>query len=180
MRLIVGVLLGLFSGLLIGFMLAPTPSSMSPEEVSSRQMLMMVGIFGGWVASTFYMVRSARSVAAVVSRGSLLGAGEWLLMAVGSLIFVGRTAADVMEKTGGDAARQAGAMIGGGVATFIGTGFSLLMAGLCAVVFLLAFFMDRAQAHEATGPTRPCPECAEMIQREAKKCHHCGAQVTPA
>lgn len=26
-------------------------------------------------------------------------------------------------------------------------------------------------------PTRKCPQCAELILREAKKCKHCGAAV---
>ena len=26
---------------------------------------------------------------------------------------------------------------------------------------------------------RPCPECAELIMRQAKKCRFCGAVVTP-
>lgn len=32
---------------------------------------------------------------------------------------------------------------------------------------------------QGSGPTRPCPHCAEPIKPEAKVCKHCGRDITP-
>jgi ribosomal protein L32 len=37
----------------------------------------------------------------------------------------------------------------------------------------------RAKEAAAIPQTRKCPECAELILAEAKKCKHCGSQVEP-
>lgn len=35
----------------------------------------------------------------------------------------------------------------------------------------------RAGANESTGPTRPCPYCAENVKLEAVKCRYCGSDI---
>lgn len=63
---------------------------------------------------------------------------------------------------------------------------SLLLSPLIGLILAAALPRLNAPAPVVISPpapdprrTRPCPECAEPILREARKCKHCGSSVTP-
>ena len=88
MKIIVGIVMGFFSGLLISRAVAMlllamfflNPSSGTSPDDSLTWLFYAVTFFGGWVLSTIILVRGARSVSKVFSRGFLLGAAEWLAL----------------------------------------------------------------------------------------------------
>lgn len=173
MKQVVGVLMGLISGFLIYMMVALLTLDFSGSNPPSP-VLVFVLFFGGWIASAWLILRGARSLSAVFRRGFLLGAAEWLLMVVVGVIYSGRAVGSTLGEAGSSDAAAAGAAVGGGLAAMI-TGFvSVFMAVVCLIGFAIAYFTGREMSDRTTTPTRKCPECAEMIQPDAKKCRFCG------
>jgi hypothetical protein len=177
-RLVAGVM-GFFSGLLIYFMAAMlivTPSAGgSPSPI-----FVLVTFLGGWIVSSFLLARGAQTVSGVFRRGFLLGAAEWLTMALVGVVFSGRITSTTIQSGGGSGAATAGAVVGGGIAAALAGGISVFMSVVCLIGFAIAYFMGREMKDTSGTPTRKCPECAEMIQAEARKCRHCGAVLAVA
>ena len=146
----------------------------SQQQPSSA--LVLVAFLGGWAASSYLLFNGARSVSKVLVRGSLLGAAEWLAVGAAGLVFSGRAAAHAAGP-GASGAEVAGAAIGGGILAAMTGGVSIVMSIVCLMVFAIAYFAGREMRDTTAIPTKKCPECAEMVQAESRKCRHCGAAL---
>src|SRR3981189_300006 len=64
-----------------------------------------------------------------------------------------------------------------------GAGWFLLSMVISPLLAFLLLMMLPSRSKSAGAPEtqelRKCPECAELILREAKKCKHCGSVVEP-
>ena len=64
-----------------------------------------------------------------------------------------------------------------------GAGWFLLSMVISPLLAFLLLMMLPSRSKSAGAPEtqelRKCPECAELILREAKKCKHCGSDVEP-
>jgi hypothetical protein len=176
MRTAVAIAMGLISGLLIYMMAAMLTTDFSARAGPSP-LFVFVTFVGGWVVSAWLLRRSAGRTSAVFRRGFLLGAGEWLAMALVGILFSGRAVASTTSQIGGSEAGAAGAVIGGGITAALTGGLSLFMAIGCLAGFSVAYFLGREMKDITATPTRKCPDCAEMVQAEARKCRHCGATL---
>ena len=57
-----------------------------------------------------------------------------------------------------------------------------VLLGAFSIICLLFFVehvLGRETAPDLSGPTKPCPACAEQIQAKARKCMYCGASLAP-
>ncbi|MBI1923297.1 hypothetical protein HYR99_03500 [Candidatus Poribacteria bacterium] len=173
MKVFVGITLGFFSGFLIYMAAAMLFSGGEPPSGA----FVFATFFGGWVLSTWILVRGARTVSKVFSRGFLLGAAEWLAMIPVGMVLSGKALTQTVTQAGGTDAAVAGATIGAGLVSFITGGVSVVMALVCLIGFAVSYFIGREMKPEAATPTRTCPECAELIQAAARKYKHCGAEI---
>ena len=172
-KFIVAVLMGFCSGFLIYMMAAMLFVSTGSRPSGA---FVLVGFIGGWVLSSWLMLRGAASVSKVFSRGFLLGAAEWLFMIVVGFVLAGKTVA-----VAGSQAAAAGAAVGGGVIAMLTGGVSIVMALICLIGFAVSYFLGKEMSKEviAPTPTKKCPSCAELVQVEALKCRHCGEVLMP-
>ncbi len=172
MKVFIGIVLGFFSAFLIYMAAAMLFSSGEPSGA-----FIFVTFFGGWVLSVWVLVRGARTISKVFSRGFLLGAAEWLAMIPAGMVLSGKALTQTVTQGGGTDAEIAGATIGAGLTSFITGGVSIVMALVCLIGFAVSYFTGREMKPEAAIPTRTCPKCAELIQSAARKCKHCGAEI---
>ena len=54
-----------------------------------------------------------------------------------------------------------------------------LLLGWTVVGWLWALIWANTGNVADAGPQVKCPDCAELVKREAKVCKHCGAKLTP-
>lgn len=54
---------------------------------------------------------------------------------------------------------------------------SPLIAGL--ILIIVGDSPERRSAATPSAPTRRCPDCAELIQEQARVCRFCGARINP-
>jgi hypothetical protein len=173
MKAIIAIAMGFFSGFLIYMMAA----MVFIKDNSPSSLFISITFLGGWVFSSYIILRGAKTLSKIFSRGFLIGAAEWFLMIPVGLIFAGKSISETVGITGGNDAATAGAAIGGGLIAFLTGGVSIFMAVVCLIGFTISYFMGREMKTEVSTPTKKCPECAELIQDEAKKCRYCGANL---
>lgn len=178
MKRAVAILMGFVSGFLIYMMAAMLTADLS-RGGSPSPLFVWVLFIGGWIASSWLILRGTASLSGVFRRGFLLGAAEWLTMALVGLVFSGRAVSSTITESGGSGAATAGAALGGGLMAAVTGGISVFMAVVCLIGFAVAYFTGREMSDLTATPTRKCPECAEMIQPDARKCRFCGTQLTP-
>jgi len=167
MKIVVGVIHGFLSGFMILMASALLFKSREPSGA-----LFFVTFFGGWALSSIVLVRGARTVSKVFSRGFLLGAAEWLAM-----IPVGIVVNIRAQGTGTDTEVVAAAAT---LSSFITGAVSIAMAVVCLIGFAVSYLIGREMKPEEATQTRTCPECAELIKAAARKCKHCGADIPHA
>ena len=173
MKAIIAILMGLFSGFLI-YLIA---TIVFIEGESSSSLFTYTTFFGGWILSSYIMLRGAKTISKVISRGFLMGTAEWLAMIPAGLLFAGKDAIETVSISEGSNISVAGVTIGGGLFAFLTGGVSIGMAIVCLIGFAIFYFMDREMKPAANTPIKKCPECDELIQAEAKKCHYCGVDL---
>lgn len=174
MKILVALVMGFCSGLMIYFLSAMAFASPSSGG-SIGSIFVFVTFFGGWALSTWLMVKGARSVSKVFARGFLLGAAEWLILIPASMIMAGKVVSTTLDKSPASDAAAAGAALGGGIFTFLTGGLAVAMAVVCLIGFAISYLLGREMKPESATATKKCPECAEMVQAEAKKCRFCGS-----
>lgn len=59
---------------------------------------------------------------------------------------------------------------------------SMIFSPLVGIILALAVRPDHAVLEKIElrqGKARKCPACAELVKPDARKCKHCGAEITP-
>lgn len=114
-----------------------------------------------------------RALTWVVLVWNLIGLG-WMIYA---LVATGAAGEECVQEAGEFVeACQAGAGLGGGILLVA----ALLITALGDVILGVIWLVTRKnQGGAPSGATRPCPHCAEPIQRAANVCRFCGNSVEP-
>jgi hypothetical protein len=176
MIILVSIIMGFFLGLLICFELRMVFfTNLYDKGVIIKILFTIVTFVGGWVLTTYLIAKGAKSVSKAFSRGFLIGAAEWLL-AIPVTFISGSKALSYAARNGGE--NVGAAIIGGSIFTFLTSGFAITMAVICLLAFAVSYYLGKEMKPEDTGNTKKCPECAEMIKPDAKKCRFCGASLT--
>lgn len=173
MKILVGVVLGFFSGFLL-YMMGAMVLANPDRSDKGLPALVFVLLIGGWIVSGWLLIRGAQTTAKVFSRGFLLGAAEWLAMIFAGIIFAGKTSIETANATG-DAGVSAGVAVGSGLVSIVTGAFSFFMALVCLTFFAVSYFWNREMKKEPQG--KQCPMCAETVQAQAVMCRFCGAPL---
>jgi len=177
MKTIAAIVLGFCSGFVVYMIAAMLFAPI--KGTSETPGIILLGVFViAWVMSAYAFRRNALTVSRVFTRGALVGAAEWLLVALAGMVMSGRLVADTSSGADSEAA-AGGAALGGGLFALMAGAMAVGMAVVCLIVFAVAYFAGREMADRTGTPTRKCPECAEMVQAEARRCKHCGSILAP-
>lgn len=178
MKIIVAIVFGFLSGFLI--YMGSAMLFMTGEPSSLFILITFIGGIGGWVISSWIVVRKTKTLSRVFSRGFLLGAAEWLAIIPIGLVFSGRMISQALLQGDASNAAIAGATVGAGLFSIMTGGVAVAMAVVCLIGFAVAHFLGREMKAETAPATRRCPECAEFIQTAAVKCKHCSDEIKQA
>lgn len=136
----VALVAGLLSGLLIyfiAFCIFGLPSgALGPAFV-------FVFLFGGWALSSYILIRKAKSISHIISRGFLLGAGEWFVMIWAVNILAGRAYSATVAEVGHSDAAITGALVGGGLVGAASTAYSIGMVVVCLLGYTITRLIGR-------------------------------------
>ena len=139
MKFIVALIAGALSGFLIyttAFLLFMSGTDAVPFW------FVPVTFLGGWVISTYLLLRGARIVSKVISRAFLLGAAEWFAIIPAGVIMGGKALVETTDELSSDA-EMAGATIGAGLITFLTGGVAIAMIFVCLLGYFITFLMAR-------------------------------------
>ena len=155
MKEAVGLVMGLFSGVLIYFMAAMLAVETSDDLGRPSTMFVGMTLLGGWAASAFLLLRGAQTVSSVFRTGFLLGAAEWLTMACVGLVFSDRIKTlPIVDYAPGSEVEAAGAAFGVGIAAAFAGGFAVFMSVACMIAFAITFFIGREMKDKSGTPIR--------------------------
>lgn len=133
MKIAIAVVMGFLSGYMLYFV-GGLIFLNSQTATQTRTAFAMFALFSGWLLSSFFLLRGARTVSKVLSRGFLLGAAEWLLM-------VGVGIVRIIAASRSNA--SFGFLSGGTIAAA-----SLFMAVVCLTCFAVVHFWKREMKPE--------------------------------
>lgn len=167
-----GGLSGFLLYMMIVMSIFSTPASISQASASAL-------IFTGWIFSIHILLKGTKQLTKIIARSFLLGAAEWLLLIPVSFLFAGKAVTQAVVNNGESTAHATGAIIGGGLFALLSGGFSISMAVLCLICYAVTHFLFKEMKPDNIEHRIKCPECAELIKAEAKKCRFCGAVLTP-
>jgi uncharacterized protein UPF0547 len=176
MTILVAIIMGFFSGLLISIELRMVFFTNLYDKSAIIKMLFTIVTFvGSWAFTTYLIAKGAKSVSKAFGRGFLIGAAEWLL-AIPVTFISGSKALSYATWNRGE--NIGAAIIGGSIFTFLTSGFAITMAVICLLAFAVSYYLGKEMKPEDMGNTKKCPQCAEMIKADAKKCRFCGTTLT--
>ena len=135
-RVVVGLAMGLCSGLLLLFTAVMLTEGRQMSQATAN-VIALSALLGGWALSSAWMLRKAPSVGTVVQRGLLLSTAEWALLAVLGTVFSVDLAGDAIA-TGNGHTAEAG-IVTGGIALVV----VLVCAGGMAILSLMALMIAR-------------------------------------
>jgi hypothetical protein len=171
MKYVVSAILGAFSGSLITVMGISVARGLGRYGYlpAAPGPALLGGLFlVGWIVSALLLVRLAEDAVKVIKRGSLLGAGEWLLFSFVAVIFDSQT--PFQGRAFG--ADEIKAMIFGG-----------LMILLCLATYTLARFMSPERSPKTAPDLAPqmnkpilkqCSRCGQLAEPLTRFCNSCG------